>query len=113
MAFEYINLVKGGFVPAAASAMYTNPVGKKTGMRVFHIHNTSVDTPVTIELFYVPSGQVAGPEYSKYKETLDPDKTRIIEWGAPGLLIDSDNDTLQMTASVASKVTVTISGGAE
>ena len=116
MAFDYSRLTEITTIAASAAAVLTNGASTTTYIRLIVIHNANTSSE-TVKLYNVPdsSGEVgtAGVTNKFYEETLDANDTRLIEFAAPGVILESENDTIQAVTDTASKVTIQIYGGAE
>ena len=116
MAFAYDRLTEITYVAAAAGTVFTNPAAQTTYVRLIVIHNTNA-TAETVDLWNVPdnAGAVgtASDANKFWQESVAADATTMIEFPVPGLVLESENDTIQAKTTTGSKVTIQIFGGKE
>lgn len=116
MAFIYKNIVPITTIAATAGAVFTNPSTTTTYVRFISLHNTNT-TAEEVVLNLVPNstGSVGTAAVTNqiFKESIEANGTRILEFPAPGLMLEAENDTLQAVTDTASKVTITSCGGQE
>ncbi|MDY6827232.1 MAG: hypothetical protein SVV67_08715 [Bacillota bacterium] len=116
MAFAYSILTEITTIAAATAAVYTNPAGTKAYIRTIILYNGNTTTE-TVMLWNVPdnTGAVgtAGATNKFYEQEIAPNQTVFIEFAAPGLILEDENDTIQADADTASKVTIQIMGATE
>lgn len=116
MAFDYSRLSQITTIPSTVGAVYTNPTGKKSYIRLIQIFNSNT-TPETVKIYNVPDsgGSVGTAAVTNqfYEVLLNPKETVLIEYPAPGLILIDINDTIQAVTTTASKVTIEIIGGLE
>lgn len=116
MAFDYKRLKEVGYVPSSAGSLFPNPSSKKSYVRGIYLFNGHTAAE-TVKLFCVPDsgGAVgtAGDANQFFEESLNSKEARLIEFAAPGLILEHENDSIQGVTTTASKVTVMIMGGQE
>jgi hypothetical protein len=117
MAFDYEILTEITTVDgSSASALYTNAASTKTSIRLMILHNSNTSAE-TVKLYNVPdsTGSVgtAGVTNKIFERSLIPNETYVWNIGAPGIIQEDTNDTLQGVTSTSSKVTFQAFGGAE
>lgn len=116
MSFDYKRLAQITTIPSSAGAIYTNPTGKKSYIRLIQLHNTNT-TDELVKLYNVPNstGSVGTAVATNkfYEYIMTPNETIQIEYAPPGLILEDVNDTIQAVTTTASKVTIEITGGQE
>jgi hypothetical protein len=109
-------LVDITYIASSAGAIFTQPAGKTTYLKLLMLHNTNTTTE-TVTLYCVPdnAGSVgtAAVANQTYKLGLAPDETVQIAFGGSGLIFHDTNETLQAVTTTASKVTVHAYGAQE
>ena len=112
MAFDYAKLTAITTIPSSVATVYTNPSSTTSYIRQIIIHNgnTSVET---IKLYNVPAAGSVGDLTKFYEEEMPVNGTTIIDSGVPGIILDTQNDSLQAVTDTALKVTIQIMGGTE
>ena len=101
MAFIYKNLSDGAdiqSIPTTVGALFTNPTGKTSYLRLIQIHNTASYNN-NVFLYRVPnSGGVLGTAALAnriIKKAMEANETLILEYAPPGLMMSALNDSLQ------------------
>ena len=121
MAFAYSRLTEITTIAAAAGALYANPASTTTYIRSIIIHNTHTAAEDVI-LYNVPDGAgvpdptevgTAGATNQFFKKSMQPNDIVMLEFPAPGLILEDENDTIQGVTDTASKVTIQIMGATE
>lgn len=116
MAYAHARLTEITTLPNSAGAVFTQPSGKTSYIRIIHIHNSNT-TAESVKLYKVPDsgGSVgsAGATNEIYAETIEGGGTRVLEYPAQGLILKDQNETIQGVTTTASKVTIEINGGQE
>jgi hypothetical protein len=117
MSFAYAKLSEAVLLTSAGNTTFTNPTSTTSYIRMIIIHNVNTSAE-TVSLYNVPdsggsAGTLSDTENRFYKESLDAGATRIIEFPAPGLVLTDENDTIQGSCTVDSKVIIWAYGGQE
>jgi hypothetical protein len=116
MAFDYSRLTEIMTIATGAASIYSNPAATKSYIRQLILHNGNT-TNEDVILYNVPDsgGSVgtAGATNIFYKENMAPDDTTILDFGAPGIILEDINDSIQAVTDTVSKVTIQIYGGTE
>lgn len=116
MAFDFYKLLSGTLITNSITAVYTNTASITTFMRLITLCNFS-DSSVTISVYRVPnSGGSVGTAADKdliFKGVVSGGSTVLFDVPNPGFILDSENDTLQVVASITGVSTIHIDGGKE
>lgn len=116
MGFEYDRIVEITTLPNSAGAVFANPAGQKTYIRLVVLHNSN-STAEAVKLYNVPdnAGAVgtAGATNEFYSRSMAAGETVTMEFAIPGLVLEDENDTIQGVTTTASKVTIQAYGGKE
>ena len=114
--FSYSRLLEITTIANSVGAVFTNPASQITYIRNIILHNANTATEV-VTLWNVPdsggSAGTAGDTNKFFKKTLAVDETVILEFPAPGIVLENTNDTIQADCDTASKVTIQMYGGKE
>ena len=112
MSLSYPKLADIQFVPSSAGTLYANPAATKTYIRGLILFNGNTSSEL-VKLYNVPDSAAvagtaaAGNQFEEY--TMIAKENLIIDFKYPVVLSD-ENDTLQGSATTASKVTIQILG---
>lgn len=117
--FTYERLTEITTIANAAGAVYTHDTAtySKTYVRLIIIHNGNTSAE-EVKLYNVPDNVGAVGTAGATNIMYDPDakiavgETVTLEFPAPGVILEDDNDTIQAVTDTASKVTIQIYGGA-
>jgi len=116
MAFDYSRLTEITTIAVSAASVYANPADTKSYVRQLILHNGNT-TNEDVILYNVPDNAAAvgtaGATNIFYKENMAANDTTILDFGAPGIILEDTNDTIQAVTDTASKVTIQIYGGVE
>jgi hypothetical protein len=116
MAFAYKRLLEITTLPNSAAAVFTNAAAGASYIRSITLHNANTSAEAVI-LYNVPNnGGATGAAAATnqiFQRTMPAGETIILEWPAPGLVLDDAFDSIQGVTTTASKVTIQIMGGDE
>ena len=116
MAFAYSRLAEITTIADTAGALITNAASTTSYVRLIVLHNANTSAE-TVILYNVPDNAAAvgtaAITNKFFEQSMDANETRILEFAAPGILLDDENDTIQGVTDTASKVTFQAYGGAE
>jgi len=114
--FSYSRLLEITTIANSVGAVFTNPASQITYIRNIILHNANTATEV-VTLWNVPDngGAVgtAGDTNRFFKKVMAVDETVVLEFPAPGIVLENKNDTIQADCDTASKVTIQMYGGKE
>jgi hypothetical protein len=101
-------------VGIALQTVYTNPAETKTSVKTIIVHNKG-GAPTDLEIYKAPNTEgvvtVATLAHRWKKITaLAADGDAVIELRGPGLILNEENDTIQIIASIASNLTYQMYG---
>jgi hypothetical protein len=103
-------------IATSAGALITCGSSETIYIRTIIIHNGNTTTEV-VRLYTVPNsgGSLGTAAVTNLwlKEEMAAGKTRIIELAVPGIMLTSENDSIQGVTDTASKVTFQAYGGTE
>ena len=116
MSFAYSRLKEIGYLSDSAAAVVTNAASTTTYIRSIILHNTHTSA-LTVTLYNVPdnAGAVgtAASANQFYDESIGASDIVMLEFPAPGIVLEDTNDTIQGVCGTASKVTIQAYGGSE
>lgn len=119
MAFQYKRLCATTIITGSNVAVVTNGENETTYVRTVILFNYHATETVTVRLYNVPAGgspgvgnQIFGTNVSG-ETNLDPGQTVIWEIPIPGLILETQGDTLQVSASTGSRANITVIGATE
>jgi hypothetical protein len=117
MAYDYSRLKDITTLTTVASAgiLYTNPAATKTYIRLILLYNGN-STAETVGIYVVPDSSGVGTAAVTnriYQESIEAGGSRHLEWGAPGIILEDENDSLQGDTTTNSKVVVGVYGAKE
>ena len=101
---------------AGKTTVYANPASMKTYIRSIHLHNTDVADKY-IEIWNVPDNAAAvgtADDTNKWIQvTVPTDESVFLEFGAPGIILVDENDSIQAEPEAADKITFQMYGFTE
>jgi hypothetical protein len=115
MAFEYAILTEITTIDDSAGAVYTLPASTTAYIRSITIHNANTTAEAVI-LYNVPEDSGVGTAAATNQFisiTMAPGDTEIFEWAAPGIILATEDDTIQGVTDTVDKVTIQIMGATE
>jgi hypothetical protein len=103
-----------GFIPTTvgtlgANSLYDNPAATKTYVKTIIIFNSNT-TAETVALYNVPANGTSKqaaivPNHQFYEMVLNPKQTVMLEIAGQGLILETQNDSIQAITTTGNKVT--------
>lgn len=116
MAYAHTRLTEITTIANSAGALYTKAAGTTVYVRLIVLHNGNT-TAEAVKIYVVPdsggSAGTAGTTNEVYAETIEAGGTRILDFGAQGIMLKDNGETIQGVTTTASKVTFQAFGGVE
>lgn len=119
MAFDWKRLTEITYIANSAGAVFTNPAAKSY-VRLIIIHNLNT-TAEEVKLYCVPdngAGAIgaAGDANIFLHQSIQPAETIVLGSDmlpVPGIILETEYDSIQAVTTTSSKVTIQIYGGQE
>ena len=99
-------LEEGTTITSSQVTMYTSAASTKAVVKFISIHNTHASTDETVTIWFLPSGQVVGTAYQRYKVLVYAGKTVDIPCSH---VLNADCDIV-VQGSVGAISSISISG---